>query len=300
MVYFIGGITTNGGLCGLIMENEAAADSCVLLACQIAVPSIHDRKDQLRHIDNMIEKIAGCLDRRPADLVILPELCTVEYSRESFQRLGELAETLEGEGVSKIKALSMACQTTIVFGMPRYVDGHYRISQVVTGTNGQLAGCYDKLHICQYGASMEKEFFQRGDSLNVFSVAGFRFAPIICYDIRIPELSRTLALEHKVDCLLHCGAYFRDESFASWHAFAMTRAMENQLFLLSLNRAGTDYGQSVFCEPWMDESRPALTFAATEEDFRYIEMNRSRIMQARQRYTFLQDRIGYYDALPVE
>jgi len=47
---------------------------------------------------------------------------------------------------------------------------------------------------------------------------------------------------HDVDLILHVGAYARDESFYSWHAFAVTRAVENQFFVLSLNRAGTHFG----------------------------------------------------------
>jgi len=147
---------------------------------------------------------------------------------------------------------------------------------------------------------MEKDFFQRGEGLCIFSVNGFRFAPIICYDIRIPELSWVLALRHQVDCILHCGAYYRDESFASWHAFATTRAMENQLYLLSLNRAGERYGNSIFCAPWMDDSQGATHFAAREEDFRLLAINRNDIISARRKYTFLKDKIGNYDTLPTK
>jgi len=141
---------------------------------------------------------------------------------------------------------------------------------------------------------MEKEFFQRGQSVCVFSVAGFRFSPIICYDIRFPELSRSLALNEEVDCILHCGAYYRDESFASWHSFAITRAMENQLYLLSLNRAGEQYGDSIFCLPWMDEQQAAVRFAIHDEDFRYLKIERSKIEAAREQYTFLEDRLTDY------
>ena len=74
----------------------------------------------------------------------------------------------------------------------------------------------------------------------------------------MPELSRTLTLDHSVDCILHSGAYFRDESFDSWKAFVTTRSMENQIYLLSLNRAGVDFGQSMFASPWTDQRSPIL------------------------------------------
>jgi predicted amidohydrolase len=97
---------------------------------------------------------------------------------------------------------------------------------------------------------------------------------------------------------LHCGAYYRDESFSSWHSFAITRAMENQLYLLSLNRAGKYYGNSVFCLPWMDESRPEIHFSSHDEDFRYLQVVRSNIDTAREQYSFLEDRLSDYKKLP--
>jgi nitrilase len=242
----------------------------------------------------MIDKISAQLDAASADLVVLPELCTIEYSRQSFECLSELGEDLEGPSLEKMQELAMKYRVAVIFGMPRRYDEHYYISQIGLGADGELLACYDKLHICQYGASMEKEFFRRGQVPVVFPVAGFQFAPIICYDVRFPELSRSLALDSQVDCILHCGAYFRDQSFTSWHSFAITRAMENQLYLLSLNRAGECYGDSIFCLPWMDEQQTAVHFAPHDEDFVYLDIERSKIEVARQQYTFLEDRLTDY------
>lgn len=235
-----------------------------------------------------------------ADLVVLPELSTLDYSRETFEQLEQLAETLDGSSVGKMQELAARFKSTVVFGMPSIEGRDYYISQVVISSSGELITCYDKLHICQYGASMEKDYFRRGNHLSIFEVSGIRFAPIICYDIRLPELSRTLAVNHEVDCILHCGAYYRDESFHSWHAFAETRAIENQVYLLSLNRAGANYGNSIFCLPWMDEEKTAVNFDARDEDMRYLTVQKSVIQKARQDYSFLSDRLDDYDSLPVE
>lgn len=274
--------------------SQQTTDLCTLLAYQMSIPAVRNVSERTLHVKIMIEKIASQLDQRPADLVVLPELSSIEYLRQAFEQLAELAEDIDGQSVNAMRTLAIKYQTAICFGMPRQVDDHYRISQITIAANGDLLGCYDKLHICQYGASMEKEYFERGNHAVVFDVAGFRFAPIICYDIRIPELSRVLTLEHEVDCILHCGAYFRDESFASWHAFATTRAMENQLYLLSLNRAGDDYGDSIFCPPWIDDDQPASRFSAHDEDFRYFVLDRKTINKVRDQYTFLKDRLASY------
>ena len=275
--------------------DHTSKDSCKILACQIFISQTRSKEDRRLHVTKMVEKIDLSLVQRPADMVVLPELSSIDYSREAFDLLDELAEPLHGSTVRQMRDLAQRHQCVIVFGMPRMQERQYFISQIVIAANGELSACYDKLHICQYGASMEKEFYQRGDHLEVFTAAGFRFAPIICYDIRFPELCRSLSLKHDVDCILHCGAYFRDESFDSWHAFARTRAIENQIYLLSLNRAGQQYGNSLFCLPWMDEMNSATGFESTGEDFRYLTIERSRIQQAREQYTFLADRLNDYD-----
>ena len=140
------------------------------------------------------------------------------------------------------RSVAMDHNTHVAYGFARRDQEQFYISSAMVGPDGSLIGYYDKIHLCQYGASMEKEYFTSGQHLFTFTINGIKCAPIICYDIRIPELSRTLIVDQGVDVLLHCGAYYRDESFATWHDFATTRALENQAYLLSLNRAGKYYG----------------------------------------------------------
>ncbi|MEM9500029.1 MAG: hypothetical protein AAGA28_19080, partial [Pseudomonadota bacterium] len=97
---------------------------------------------------------------------------------------------------------------------------------------------------------------------------------------------------------IHCGAYYRDESFHTWHPFAVTRALENQIFFLSLNRAGAQYGNSVFCWPWMDENTGPVAFPPHAEALRYVTVERPVLDDARTRYSFLKDRLEDYARLP--
>ena len=229
------------------------------------------------------------------DLVVLPELSSIDYARETFAELDEIAEPLQGASFQAWRALAIEFGVFVSFSFARQGENGPFICIGVVGADGQLVGYYDKLHLAQYGASMEKEYFKRGSHLCVFDVKGFRLAPIICYDIRIPELTRTLVIDHGVDVILHCGAYYRDTSFHTWHPFAVTRALENQVFFLSLNRAGEYYGNSLFCPPWQDENTPPTQFAQTAEEFRVITLDRATLRRAREEYTFLLDRRDSYD-----
>ena len=248
-----------------------------------------------RHVISLCERIAGrVVDGEAVDLIVLPELCTLSYSRDVFQLLDDLAEPLDGPSAGHFADLARMTGAMVVFGIARRTRSGFRISQVILNSAGELVACYDKMHLCQYGASCEKEFFERGEKITTVNIKGWTIGPLICYDIRIPEISRALVLEHDADLLLHCGAYFRDESFATWHSFATTRAMENQVYLLSLNRAGKNYGSSIFCPPWMDETHPAEHFAEHLEEFRLLRLDPALPAKTRSLYTFLKDRHGQY------
>lgn len=275
--------------------NEIArSDQLRLLACQIDVPSTTSVSDRDRHLDELSCKISRELTKTPADLVLLPELASIDYSRESFNRLDLLAETLDGPSFQIWSAVARDHKTHVAYSFPRQAEDGYRITLAVVDPFGQLVGHYDKIHLAQYGASMEKDYFSRGDGLLIFDINGFRLAPIICYDIRIPELCRTLVVDHKADVILHPSAYFRDESFYSWHTFAMSRAIENQVYFLSLNRAGKSYGKSIFCMPWVDEAREPVIFPENEEQLVQLILRKSEIATARQDYSFLKDRLDDY------
>lgn len=270
--------------------------SLKLMACQILIPAITQHSEKMAHIGRTIDKIDRALSESPVDIVVLPELSTVDYSRESFSQLPALAESVDGPTSDAFRKLAQRHGAHVVFGMPRVENGRYYISQVVVAPDGSIKGFYDKVHVAQFGASMEKEYFQRGRHLFVFEVNGYRIAPIVCYDIRIPELTRTLCVANGVELILHCGAYARDESFYSWHHFAVTRAMENMVYLLGLNRAGQYYGSSIFCRPWIDSNQSEIVLSQ-DETFRTFIVDKEILQAARDTYPFLKDRLNDYGAL---
>lgn len=270
-------------------------DQLRLLACQIDIPAMTTATERDAHLQTSVAKVRQAIvEQGDVDLVVLPELSSIDYSRETFARLDVIGEDLDGPSFQAWSALARDLAITVVYGFPRIGDDCHHIAMGVVGPDGELIGHYDKLHLAQYGASMEKEYYARGDHLCVFEVNGFKVSPIICYDIRIPELSRSLVLNHSVDLILHCGAYYRDDSFATWHHFAMTRAIENQVFFSSLNRAGENYGNSLFCYPWMDENTGPESFPEHDEVFKRFNLDRATLMKARTDYTFLKDRLPDY------
>lgn len=262
-----------------------------ILACQIDVPLTRTAADRNAHLAELSAEVATALTREHTDVVVLPELSSIEYSREAFERLDELAEPLDGPSFKTWSKISREFDAFVVYSFPRRSAEGLHITLAVADPRGDLVGFYDKIYLAQFGASMEKEFFTRGDKLFAFDVKGFRLGTCICADIRIPELARTLTVEGGADIILHCGAYFRDPSFYSWHDFVIARAIENQVYFLSLNRAGKDYGNSMFCLPWVDESHQPFAFAEHDQHFVRLIAERGEIALARERYSFLRDRL---------
>ncbi len=271
------------------------SESISLLACQLAIEPTRSAEQRDKHLRDASTRVRQALSTKHAELVVLPELSAIEYSRDSFAALDELAEPLDGPSFRTWSALAREFDTTIVYGFPRRASGgDFRICAGVVGASGELLGYYDKLHLAQFGASMEQEYFRAGEHLFVFELNGFRLAPIICFDIRPPELCRTLVVDLGVDVILHSGAYYRDPSFYSWHAFAQTRAVENQVYFLSLNRAGQHYGNSLFVPPWIDETKAATGFPDHEESLQYFKISKQPMTAARRDFAFLAERLPSY------
>ncbi|HEX9583058.1 MAG TPA: carbon-nitrogen hydrolase family protein [Gammaproteobacteria bacterium] len=277
-------------------ETRARAPRVRVLACQLAIPQVDSAESRDAHLSKTAEKIARALDAQPADLVVLPELSSMSYSRHAFDRLGELAETPDGPSAEVFGALAARYRTHVAFGIARAGKKRVYISHVVMGPDGRRVGFYDKLHMAQFGASMEKDYFSPGEHLLIFKVGSVTVSIVICYDFRFPDLAATLCRDHGVRLVIHPVAFWRDGSFPSWHHLAIARAVENQVYFLSLNRAGETYGESVWCPPWVGDGLEPERFG-TEEAFRHFIVDNGVIERIRNEYPFAKDRLADYRGL---
>lgn len=269
-----------------------------ILACQLNIPADmrnqHDREDHLLRSASLID---AALSKQSVDLVMLPELSSVSYSHHCFSNLAVFSEQIRGATYTTFAPIAEKHGAYILYGAPHQRDGgEYSIGQFLIDDKGEPAGIFDKLHMAQFGMSMEKEYFTPGNRLLVFEIKGVRLAPIICYDMRFAGLADELVNSHKVDVILHAVAFYRDASFYSWHAFVVTRALENQIYWLSLNRAGEQFGNSILCPPWVDHKNPE-TKLHTAEELVYFEIDKQVITHAKQEYTFGEDRFQDYSML---
>jgi len=269
-----------------------------ILAAQIQIPAIDNRQKQLDHLDALVAKLTLYVKENPVDLVVLPELATMEYSTVNFQQIDTFSEELYGETFDLFSSFCRQNNVAICYGMPRKEGDNTFISQVALGRNGEYLTHYDKIHTAEYGDSSELKYFKRGDHLAVFEVDGVKAGIIICYDMRFPELSRRLCLEFGVDVILHPVAFAQDVSFHSWQHFAVSRALENQVYFMSINRGGPHFGHSIICPPWIDD-KVKPTVLGEDEEFFVLEIDRDLTAQVRETIPFRKDVLDSYQALPV-
>ena len=131
-----------------------------ILAAQIQIPAIDNRQKQLDHLDALVAKLTLYVKENPVDLVVLPELATMEYSTVNFQQIDTFSEELYGETFDLFSSFCRQNNVAICYGMPRKEGDNTFISQVALGRNGEYLTHYDKIHTAEYGDSSELKYFK--------------------------------------------------------------------------------------------------------------------------------------------
>lgn len=273
-----------------------------ILAIQPAIQKSSNRQEKLEHVAELAKKVELTIQTQGAekiDLVALPELTTIEYTKEAFENLHELAEPLTDGSFSLFSKLAKQYSTFISLSLPRKEDKNYYISNIVINQQGELQTSYDKIHIPGFGCPSEKNYFSAGGSISVFRVEDFNIGIIICYDFRFQEYIKFLVDRFNLNLILHPVAFKEDETFPSWHNFVVTRALENQIYFLSINRAGENWGNSIFCSPWIDNQIKPFVFDKKEQ-YKVFDLNLETLEKVKKIYSFATDRLKDYKNLEVQ
>jgi len=235
---------------------------------------------------------------KQADLFVLGELYTCGYSDIALSKLDVVSENLGGKSFQFFSAVAKKRRCYICFGFPlkvssaqRNLKDVYQICQAVVGPTGELVSTYEKMHLCQYGDCTEKKYFTPGSSPCVFQIKGVKIGMAICYDLRFPELFRYLAWDEGADIILHPSCFPKDTAYASWQHFVVTRALENQVYMMSVNRAGSHFGGSMLCQPWYDgSSKTEVERLGDEEGVLELVCDSNLIKKIRKEFSFRKDR----------
>lgn len=192
--------------------------------------------------------IAEAMDHQP-DILVLPELWTTGYD---LTRLEEIGDTDASHTSSFITGLAQKYQVNIIAGSVAKKSGQ-SITNTLLAFNreGKLVKEYSKAHL--FRLMDEEKFLSEGTENGLFELENTPSAGLICYDIRFPEWVRTHMLNDTK--VLFVVAEWPKARLDHWRALLISRAIENQCFVIACNRAGADpnntfAGHSMIIGPW--------------------------------------------------
>lgn len=214
-----------------------------------------------------------------AELVVLPEMCTTGFTMAS----AEFAEPLSGPSVAALAETARRHAVHLIAGVSTRDGARFFNSALLLSPDGALLGEYRKQRL--FAFAEEHDHYAPGEGPVVWEVGGVRIAPFICYDLRFPELFRAVSPE--VDALVLV-ANWPASRRPHWDVLVPARAIENQCFVVAVNRVGEgggleyDGGSAVF-GPW-GERVPA------RGDPPIATVDPAEVTRIRGRFPFVEDR----------
>jgi omega-amidase len=194
---------------------------CLLVQSQLFWADAEANRKQLEAIAR--DKGADC------DLVVFPETFTSGF-------LGDVKaepETMDGATLVWMKALASELDCVLCGSAAIATERGTANRFLWVQPNGEVQ-FYDKRHLFSYAG--ENKRYIAGDERKVFRYKGWRFCPQICYDLRFPAWCRN---RDDYDVLLFV-ANWPEPRTGAWTALLKARAIENQCYVIGVNRSGKD------------------------------------------------------------
>lgn len=201
------------------------------------------------NLNHSIEKIREAA-KQGAKLVLLQELHTnLYFCQTENSQLFDLAETIPGPSTTKLGQVAKELGVVIVASLfEKRAVGLYHNTAVVLETNGEIAGCYRKMHIPDDPGYYEKFYFAPGDiGFKPIQTSVGKLGVLICWDQWYPEAARLMALAG-ADLLLYptaigWGSQENDDAEKNrqrdaWVTIQRAHAVANGLTVLVANRTG--------------------------------------------------------------
>lgn len=217
------------------------------------------------------------------NVIVLPEMFTTGFSMQPKK----LKETMAGPSVNWMKNLAQEKKAAIA-GSLIIEENEKSFNRFLWVFPDGKVETYDKRHL--FTMSGEHLHYSPGNKKLVVEYLGWRFCPLICYDLRFPVWSRNT---ENYDVLLYV-ANWPSVRHHVWENLPVARAIENQAYCVGVNRTGTDgtglhyRGGSVLVDP---KGIPA--FLGENEQIKSFEISYNDLYQFRQKFPVLDDRDNF-------
>jgi len=216
-------------------------------------------------------------------IVLLPETFTTGFSAKAVEQ----AEDMQGPSIAWMKKVSK--ERNLILGGSLIIeeDGKIYNRFIWMQPDGKFH-FYNKRHLFSYGGEGDK--FTAGDKRTIVSANGWKINLQVCYDLRFPVWSR-MRTENEFDILIYV-ANWPEQRIEAWNSLLKARAIENQSFVIGLNRIGSDgnelnyIGESQLIHP----SGDLICKEKNNEAVISFTLEKAEIISHRKKYPFLRDR----------
>ncbi len=227
--------------------------------------------------------------RLGAKVVALPELWTTGYDLKNIK---DLAYKSHDNTLNSLTELAKNLKIDIFTGSIAELDGDniYNTAYYIN-SNGEILNKYRKIHL--FKLMDEHKYLSSGTELKAFQTEFFKAGTMICYDIRFPELARKLSIDGATILLIP--AEFPEPRKNHWRILNMARAIENQVYVVAINRVGQDqnstfFGSSMIIDPWGE----IVAEGGPDEEIIIADIDLTLVDKVRQTIPALKDRKPEY------
>lgn len=184
---------------------------------------------------NLTSMINGIhqLAEKEAQIALLPELWSAGFDSPSMTK--EQAKQTP-RIIDTVSQLAIKHRMVIAGSLPEKAGNHLYNTMVVIDQDGTVAGQYRKIHLFSFIG--EDKVFSAGNQALVCNTSCGPIGLMICYDLRFPELCRSLALAGARMVII--SAQWPTSRVRHWDTLLQARAIENQIFIAASNRVGKE------------------------------------------------------------
>ncbi len=239
----------------------------------------------------MLEQKINAINE-PTNIVVLPEMFSTGFSMKPEL----LAEKMDGETIGWMRQTAAAKKIILTGSIMVEEDGNYYNRLIWMLPNGQH-GYYDKRHLFAFGG--EDKHYTAGNKRMIAQVNGWRINLQVCYDLRFPvwarqkpgtALEETEAQTTEFDILLYV-ANWPERRIHAWKTLLTARAIENQCYVVGVNRVGND-GHNMYhngASMVVDAMGELLYQKEHDEDIFTITLNKEDLETIREKLPFGKD-----------
>ncbi|MGG9970843.1 amidohydrolase [Ferruginibacter sp. SUN002] len=224
--------------------------------------------------------------QQKTEIVVLPEMFSTGFSMQPAM----FAEKMDGETIAWMKKISSKKNIILTGSIIIEEDEKYYNRLIWMLPNGEF-GYYDKRHL--FGYAKEDNFYAGGNKRLIASVKGWKVNLQVCYDLRFPVWARQAPQKNETaeyDVLIYV-ANWPDKRSIPWKTLLQARAIENQCYVVGVNRVGND-GNNIYHSgnsSVIDPLGQILYQKADDEDVFTITLEKDTLVNTREKFPFLKD-----------